>query len=200
MRFRFYFLFLISPFSAAFAQEKNDDIKVILHEQTLNKLFTALGPVYGSDTYTFLLVKGTYHWTLLNPHIELRDSSAEYVADVAVETGPFNYKSKVKGKVSITYAADSNKIIIRITEAILPLYTKVFGTEVHIKDIDLALSYKDPFVFDGPLSIRTDMDFSMPDGNVRRVHAIPVHCGLIVKDHKIVVACDIEFITQSIRK
>jgi hypothetical protein len=182
------------------AQQKDEDVTMTLQEQALNKMFTALGPVFGSDTYTLLFVKGTYRWTLQNPHIELLPGKADYVADVEVETGPFLYKSTVTGDVSITYAADSNKIIIRITKAIFPLYTKLFGSQVHIKDIDLAESYKEPFVFDGPLSITTDMEFKMPDGSVRRTHAIPTHCDVIVEENRIRVPCSIQFISESVKK
>ncbi|HXC04589.1 MAG TPA: hypothetical protein VNZ86_07535, partial [Bacteroidia bacterium] len=174
--------------------------QVVLHEQALNKLFDALGPVYGSGSYSMLLMNGTYHWTLEQAHIELSDGAAAYTAKVTVQTGPLNYKSDITGTVTITYAADSNKIIIRITSAVLPLYTKLFGKKVHVKDIDLAEYYKDPFVFDGPLSMTTDMEFAMPDGNVRKVHAVPVNCQVIVKDHSITVPCGVEFITVSIKK
>jgi hypothetical protein len=182
------------------AQTKTADITVLLEEQALNKLFTALGPVYGSDTYSMLFVKGTYHWTILNPHIELKENSASYVADVEVETGPLSYNTKVTGDVSIRYSPDSNKIIIRIVKATLPLYTNLFGSRVHIKDIDLAESYTEPFVFDGPLSLTTDMEFKMPDGNVRRMHAVPVHCDVQVKENQIVVPCEIMFVSESVKK
>ncbi|MFI5150109.1 MAG: hypothetical protein ACHQRM_10280 [Bacteroidia bacterium] len=182
------------------AQETAPDVQVVLHEQTLNKLFDALGPVYGSGNYSMLLMNGTYHWTLDQAHIEINEGSAAYKAKVAVKTGPLSYKSDITGIVTITYAPDSNKIIIRITSAILPLYTKLFGKKVHVKDLDLAEYYKDPFVFDGPLSMTTDMEFPMPDGNVRKIHAVPVHCQVIVRDHKITVPCGIEFIAVSVKK
>jgi hypothetical protein len=193
-------LFLLILSTRLLAQEKTPDIQVILQEQSLNKLFDAIGPVYGSGKYSMLFMEGIYHWTLQNPHIELTDGAADYKANVLVEAGPLNYNSDIQGSVSITYALDSNKIIIRITSAILPLYTKLFGKKVHIKDVDLAEYYKDPFVFDGPLSITTDMEFTMPDGNVRKVHAVPVNCQVIVKDHQIIVPCGIEFITVSVKK
>jgi hypothetical protein len=176
------FLFLAIPLAKCQAQINNEDVQVILNQQALNKLFTALGPVYGSDQYSILFVKGTYHWTLQNPHIELSDNCAD------------------NGDVSIVYSPDSNKIIIRITRAMLPLYTTLFGKRVHIKDINLAESYKTPFVFDGPLSLTSDIDFSMPDGNTRRVHALPVNCTVIVTYQRIIVPCGIEFVTVSIKK
>jgi hypothetical protein len=194
------FLFLAIPLAKCQAQLNNEDVQVILNQQALNKLFTALGPVYGSDQYSILFVKGTYHWTLQNPHIELSDNCADYEAEVAVESGPFSYTSKINGDVSIVYSPDSNKIIIRITRAMLPLYTTLFGKRVHIKDINLAESYKTPFVFDGPLSLTSDIDFSMPDGNTRRVHALPVNCTVIVTYQRIIVPCGIEFVTVSIKK
>ena len=197
-RLLFVILFVFFGFTVK-AQVQPDDIQVILKEESLNKLFTALGPVYGSDTYSILFMKGTYHWALQNPHIELSDNCADYQAEVSVESGPFSYKSHISGDVSIVYSPDSNKIIIRITRAILPLYTSLFGSRIHIKDIDLANSYKDPFVFDGPLSITTDMDFTMPDGHIRRVHALPVSCKVLVTDHRIIVPCGIEFVTVSIK-
>jgi hypothetical protein len=197
----FLFFLLLSFFGhQCFGQENDADIQVVLKQQTLNKLLTALGPVYGSGPYSILFVNGIYHWTLQNPHIELSDNCADFEAEVGVESGPFSYRSKISGDVSIVYSTDSNKIIISITKAILPIYTTLFGTKVHIKDVDLATSYKEPFVFDGPLSLTTDMEFTMPDGNTRRVHAVPVNCKVIVTNQKIIVPCNIEFITVSINK
>jgi hypothetical protein len=199
MRILVFSFFLLMSFQT-FAQQKEEDITIILGEQTLNKVFAALGPVYGSDTYSLLLMKGTYRWTLLNPHIELKPGKATYVADVEVETGPFSYKSTISGDVSIVYSPDSNKIIIRITKAVLPLYTKLFGSRIHIKDIDLAEAYTSPFVFDGPLSITTAMEFTMPDGSTRRTHAIPVRCDVLVEENRIRVPCEIQFYSESIKK
>jgi hypothetical protein len=54
------FSFFLLMSCQTFAQQKEEDITIILGEQTLNKVFAALGPVYGSDTYSLLLMKGTY--------------------------------------------------------------------------------------------------------------------------------------------
>lgn len=194
-----FFLFLITAYTGK-AQPSTNDIQVILNQNSLNKLFLALGPVFGSGNYTLLFWKGSYQWTLESPHIELSDNCADFQAQVTVDSGPFRYQSYISGDVSIIYLPDSNKIVIQVTSAILPLYVNLFGSKTHVKNIDLASSFKDPFKFDGPLSLTSDMDFTMPDGYTRRVHALPVNCQIIVSYHQIIVPCGIEFVTVSIKK
>jgi hypothetical protein len=155
-------LFLILCSSAIKSQVYND-FSVVLHEETINKVFGAIGEISGRNDYEVLLVKGTYTWTIINPKINLKPDSSDFTCDAKVDVGPFNYKTKVVGNVKIGYDNKRNEISIRITRAIFELYTMILGKKLHIKDIHLEEHFKDPFVFEGPKSFATDMSFTLPD-------------------------------------
>lgn len=172
---------------------KPDDMQVTISEDLLNKCFKALGPISGKEPYEVLFVKDTFTWILVNPQIHLHPGRADFTTDVAVVAGPFAYTTNCVGDVSIWYDRPKNIINVKITKCIVEIYTKVFGKKVHIKDLDIADQFTDPFTFEGPAATSTDMDMEMPDGSIRKLYMTTTDCDLTVKEKEIVVPCEVAF-------
>ena len=162
-----------------------------LHEEAINKVFTAIGEIKGSSDYEVMLIKGKYHWKIVNPKINLKPDSSDFTCDAKVEVGPFNYSTQVVGNVKVSYDSKKNEIIIKITRAIFELYTVVFEKKIHIKDIHLEDHFKEPFIFEGPKTIATDMEFTMPDSTVKKIYVQPTDCEMKVKLKEICTSCEI---------
>ena len=184
----FLFLILFSPFLRA---QTFTDFSFVLNENSINKVFTALGEIKGKNNYEVLYVKGEYEWTIVNPKIHLMPDSSNFTCDAKVTVGPFDYKTQVVGDVKITYDSKKNEIAIKISRAIFELYTVILGKRIHIKDIHLEEHFKDPFVFEGPRSFATDMSFTMPDSTVKKIYVQPTDCIMRVIKTAIVTACEI---------
>lgn len=174
-----------------FSQKSYNDFSVLLHEETINKVFAAVGEIKGTNTYEVLLIKGHYNWTVLNPQINLLPDSSDFTCDANVEVGPFNYNTQVKGNVKIGYDNQSNEISVKISKAIFELYTVILGKKIHIKDIHLEDHFKDPFRFEGPKSVATDMSLTMPDSTIKRIYVQPTECMMKVKKSVIITSCEI---------
>lgn len=174
-----------------------NDMRIVLHEESLNKVFKALGDISGTEEYKVMLMKGTYTWTLKNPRIRLRPGKADFVTDVNIKAGGLDYSSLCAGDVKVWYDGKKNQINVKITKAIFEIYTKVFGSKVHITEIDLAKYFPDPFTFDGPATLETDMDFTMPDNSVRKIYMRTTDCDVVVEDHQLSVPCEVEFYQKS---
>jgi hypothetical protein len=187
---RIIFLLILFLCSKVHSQKYND-FSVSLHEEAINKVFTAIGEISGKSEYEVLLIKGEYTWRIVNPKINLKPDSSDFTCDAKVEVGPFNYKTQVVGNVKITYDARKNEISIKITRAIFELYTVVFENKIHIKDIHLEDQFKDPFIFEGPKTLATDMSFTMPDSTIRKIYVQPNDCEMKVKLHEICTYCEI---------
>lgn len=191
MQFNKLLLLFLTLVSLRVNSQVYNDFAVVLHEETINKVFTAIGEISGKNDYEVLLIKGTYTWTIVNPRINLKPDSSDFTCDAKVDVGPFNYKTKVVGNVKISYDNKKNEISIRITRAIFELYTMVLGKKLHIKDIHLEEHFKDPFVFEGPRSFATDMTFTLPDSTVKKVYVQPTECMMKVVKQSIVTSCEI---------
>ena len=184
-------------FTSTKAQQKTikapeiNDFEVVLHEEAINKIITAIGDISGTNDYEVMFIKGKYHWTMKNPKINIRPDSSNFTCDAIVTCGPFGYKTQVVGDVKITYDNPKNLIFIKISRAIFELYTMVFDKKVHIKDIHLEDYFKEPFVFDGPKTMATNMQFSMPDSTVKQIYIQPTYCKMELKWKSICTACEI---------
>src|ERR1700741_4160071 len=91
-----------------------NDFTATLHEETLNKVFAAIGEIKGSNDYEVMLIKGKYYWTVINPKISIRPDSSQFICDAKVDVGPFTYTTKVPGDVKITYDQKKNEIQVKI--------------------------------------------------------------------------------------
>lgn len=177
-----------------FAQQKKkeiNDFTVSLHEETINKVMAAMGEISGTNDYEVMLIHGKYHWTIKNPQISIRPDSSHFLCDAYVVVGPFNYKTTVVGEVKINYSNEKNLIYIKISRAIFELYTIMFGKKIHIKDIHLEEYFKEPFAFEGPRTMVTDMEFTMPDSTVKKIYVQPTECKMELKWKEICTACEV---------
>jgi hypothetical protein len=179
-------------FSGVLFSQKYNDFSVSLHEEAINKVFAAVGDISGTSDYEVMLIKGEYHWKILNPRINLKPDSSDFTCDAKVEVGPFNYSTKVVGNVKVYYDSKKNEISIKITRAIFELYTMIFEKKIHIKDIHLEEHFTEPFVFEGPRTLATDMEFTMPDSTKKKIYVQPTDCEMKVKLKEICTFCEIE--------
>lgn len=175
------------------AQTASNDLKVLLHEESINKMFKAIGNISGKSEYEIMFFKGSYDWTMMNPRIILKPGKGDFVTDVRVQAGLISYSTQVTGNVDIWYDVKTNLINVRITKAIFEIYTKVLGQKVHIKDLDLAEYFTEPFTFEGPMTLNTDMLFELPDGKTKKIFIKPSKCELRVLEKMVEVACELEF-------
>lgn len=195
------FIFILCSFiNQIKAQKIHNDFSAILHEETVNKVMAAIGEVSGKNDFEVLLIKGHYDWTIVNPQIHLNPDSSDFTCDAKVKVGPFKYKTEVKGNVKIGYDNKSNLISIKITRAIFELYTMLFNKKIHIKDIHLEDYFKDPFVFDGPRSIATNMTLTLPDSTLKTLYVHPTSCVMKVMKQMIVTSCEVEVTDEEFSK
>jgi hypothetical protein len=177
-----------------------NDMRIVIHEEMLNKMLAALGNISGKEPYSALLIKDTCYWTLIGPKIRLHPGKADFETNVNVKAGPFNYTTPVKGNVAVTYDRIKNVINVKIESAVMELYTKVLGKKIHIKDIDLADQFTEPFTFDGPTATESEMEFPMPDGTTKVVVMRASDCDLSVVEDMILVPCEMEFLPKPAAK
>lgn len=186
-------LLLLAVFPAQSDIPPSRDLEMVLHERTINSFLNVIGNITGESEYEVLKIKGNYTWSIVNPRIELRPDKSHFVTDVTVKAGSFSYTNEVRGDVNIWYESDSNSINIKVEKAVFGIYTKLFGRKLHITDIDLANYLTDAFSFEGPLTMKTDVSVTMPDGKEKKVYAWPSKCALAVIDKGIMVTCQLKF-------
>ena len=198
---RILFILLLSGL-ASFAQKNvPNDFTLVIHEEAINKVLYAIDSVNGSNDYEVMFVKGKYHYTAKNFRIRIRPDSSQFSCDVKVNVGPFTYRVTVPGDLKFSYNKAKNQVEIRVAHAIFELYTHVLGKKIHIKDIDLAENFKEPFSFEGPQTMSCDFDYTCPDGSVKKIYMQPTDCDLNIRWKEIVAnfeieACDVPFMTM----
>ena len=169
------------------------DASVIIHQNTLNSFFKAIGPISGKDKYNVLGSKGEYTWTLRNASIELHPNQARFKADADIKVGPFGYSSQASGDVEVLYHPESNRISVKVLHATVEVYLKIFGAKIHITDIDAARYYKPEFEFSGPQPIQASIDVALPDGSKKTIFIKPVAQNLRIEQDQIAVMSRLAF-------
>ncbi len=192
MQFKKLLLVFILSFNMVSVAQSPLDVAFILSERAVNKVFTAIGEINGKSSYEVLgIISGNYQWKIINPKINFKPDSSDFTCDAKIEVGPFSYKSQVIGNVKINYNDQKNLIEIKISKAVFEIYTMVLKKKIHIKDIHLEDYFKEPFTFEGPKSLTTDMTFTMPDSTIKKIYVQPTQCQMKVVKQAIRVTCDI---------
>jgi len=169
------------------------DATVVIHQNTLNSFFNAIGPISGKDQYNVLGMHGDYIWTLRNARIELRPNQARFIADAEIHIGPLSYGSEASGNVEVLFHPESNRISVKVLQATFEVYIKIFGQKIHITNIDAARYYKPEFEFSGPQPIQASVDVALPDGSKKTIFIKPVAENLAIEQERIVVSSKLAF-------
>lgn len=173
--------------------EKSQDAEVIIYEQTLNKLLSAIGEIKGQAAYKLWFHSGSYEWKLRDTRIVLLNDSARFSTTARVETGISDYEDQIEGKMAIRYDQKNNKILIQLLDAPFEVYVKFLGTKFRITTIQIADYFKEPMAFDGPGNASTEVSMTMPDGTVKRIQGKTTNTRLKIEPGKIRVSSDVQF-------
>ncbi|MDI6752552.1 MAG: hypothetical protein QME07_06885 [bacterium] len=184
------FLFLILALPI-YAQE--EDLSLVITENLLNKLLSAVGEVTGTGSANLPLYKGEYSWVAKNPRLCILPEGTSFSSDVTVKIGFFKYSPSVTGIVDIDYATSTNTIIIKIRSAEFELYLGLFGKKLHITNIDLARFYKEPICFPGPELITKGIELVLSDGKKKNISVTPENYSLRLEKGAIRVASVLSF-------
>jgi hypothetical protein len=193
-------IFLLSFKNLKAQTSANQDLVVTIHENVLNKMFKSLGEIKGTSAYSFMFMEGTYDWTLIHPQFRIHPGRIDFLTDVRVTVGKYNYLIHVTGNAEACYQPENNLIFIEITEAKFPLTILFLGKLRDLWDVDLAQYFETPFMFEGPLTIGTEFVFPMPDNTTKTLYAHPLNCGVKIVEKQIVVSAEMEFINRNDQK
>jgi hypothetical protein len=169
------------------------DATVIIHQNMLNAFLDAVGPVSGKGDFNLLGAKKDYTWTVSNARIELKRDGARFVADANIKAGPFSYNAPAAGGVEVKYDPESNRIKIKVVNAVFEIYTKIFGKKIHIANVDAAQFYRPEFEFAGPRPVQSSVEVKLPDGRVKTLYIEQVSQELRIQEQEIVVTSQLAF-------
>ena len=188
-------LFFVIFFFAKIISAQND-LVVVVHETTVNSLFKAVGTIEGNGVYKTGFINNKYSWDLENLRIDILKDSAKFYTDASVKTWLGNYEDKVIGKVAISYNEKTNIISIKVVDAPFEISVNIFGKRVVLKKLQIADYLTTPFEFEGPMTIKNELEFAMPDGSIRKIEAKPSKCKIEVLPDKIQVSTKIQYIRK----
>ncbi len=162
-------------------------VSMIIRQDAVNSFLTAIGSVSGHTT-----VNGSdCTWTVDNPRIAITNGGADCFADTSARAGLINYSSAVKGKVSVTYDDTKNRVLVKISKASLEIYMNLFGTRMHLTDIDVSNYYKQEFQFPGPQLAQYSVPMTLPDGTKKTITVKQKPLILSLADESIIVGSDL---------
>jgi hypothetical protein len=173
-----------------------NDLVVIVHETTVNSLFKAVGTIDGNGVYKTGFINNKYSYDLENLRIDILKDSAKFYTDASVKTWLGNYEDKVVGKVAISYNERTNIISVKVVDAPFEISVKLFGKRVVLKKLQIADYLTTPFEFEGPMTIKNELEFAMPDGSIRKVEAKPSKCKIEILPDKIQVSTKIQYVRK----
>lgn len=169
---------------------------MIVYESTLNGFLKAVGPLSGKGQFKTLGMKQDYNWTLNNARIDIERDQAHFFADATVKAGVFSYNAPASGDVEVKYSPETNRIKIKVLQAIFEVYIKLFGKKIHIANVDAAEFYRPEFEFAGPQPVQPSVNVTLPDGGTKTIYIMPVSQNLRLEEHKIIVTSQLVFSDQ----
>jgi hypothetical protein len=165
------------------------DMELVLHESAINQVLKGLGEIQGTQTYTYVLLKGSYTWTVSSMAIHVCADSTYFTAQAKVHIAGLNYETPITGRMALQFNSKRNKIQLQLQHAPFPIRTVLFGATITLKTIELADYIKDPFEFDGPLNLKTAWQTEMPDGTLKIIKMSTCACNVFAELHRVRVTC-----------
>jgi len=162
---------------------------VVLHESMINNFFKAIGPVSGKGEKNSI----KYTWVVEEARVNIEPGSATFDARVKLDAGLYKTVENAKGKVSIEYVKDTNRMRVRVEEAIVKLSIKLLGKHIPIGSIDIARYYRPTFEFAGPQPIQKEVEVELPDGTKKKIQITTKNETLALEKDQVSVYSELVF-------
>jgi len=162
---------------------------VSLHEIMINNFFKAIGPVSGSGEKN----KIKYTWTAEDARIDVEPGTAHFEAKVRLVAGTFKTVETARGQVKIDYVHETNRIRVRVEQAVVNLSIRVLGKHIPIGSVDIAQYYRPEFEFAGPQPVQKEIEISLPDGAKKKFQLSTKNDTLVLEKDIITVYSDVVF-------
>ena len=101
--------------------------------------------------------------------LDIEKDTALFYSDVKISVGPYDTIKKIEGWVSVNYDKDINKIILKIEEAKVILDINILGKKIVLSELDIASYFSTPFKLNGPEPIASNIEYKLPNGEIRKV-------------------------------
>ena len=166
-----------------------EHISLLLNERMINDFLQGILPI--RDTGKALLL--TYNWSLINPHIDIEKDTALFFSDIEISVGPVKTIKKIEGHVSIKFDQDINKIILKIEEAKVIIDINILGKNIVLTELDIASYFSNPFKLNGPEPISSNIEYKLPNGEIRKLSVHTVKSELTLAKDAIEVSTTLQF-------
>ena len=164
-------------------------ISLSLNENMINEFLKGILPI--RDKGTALLV--TYNWELVEPRLDIEKDTALFFSDVKLSVGPVETIKKIEGWVSVDFDKEINKIILKIQDAKVILDINLFGKDIVLTELDIASYFSTPFKLNGPEPISSNIEYKLPNGEIRKVSCKTEKSELYLVKDAIEVLTTLEF-------
>ena len=170
-------------------EDKINHISLSLKESLINEFLKGILPI--KDKGEAMLLK--YHWELIEPRLDIEKDTALFYSDVKISVGPYDTIKKIEGWVSVNYDKDINKIILKIEEAKVILDVNILGTKIVLSELDIASYFSTPFKLNGPEPIASNIEYKLPNGEIRKVSCKTSSSELFLVKDAIQVSTSLDF-------
>ena len=169
--------------------EKTNHISLSLNEEMINEFLKGILPI--KDKGEALLL--TYNWELENPRLDIEQDTALFYSDVKLSVGPIETIKEIEGWVSVVFDKEINKIVLKIEEAKVILDINLLGKNIILTELDIASYFSTPFKLNGPEPISSNIEYKLPNGEIRKVSCETLNSELLLKKDAIEVLTTLEF-------
>ena len=186
------FVLIILPFTASLIMGETAPPRhatVTLHESMINNFFKAIGPVTGKGEKSGI----KYTWVVEDARVNVEPGTAAFEAKVKLDAGIYKTVENAKGKVSIEYVKETNRMRVRVEEAIVKLSIKLLGKHIQIGSIDIAKYYRPTFEFAGPQPIQKEVEVELPDGTKKKIQITTKNENLVLEKDQVSVYSELVF-------
>ena len=191
---KIHLLLLFLCFNFIYSNQENpaitkEHISLSLHETMINDFLKGILPI--KDKGEALLI--TYRWSLINPRIDIEKDTALFLSQIEIKVGEFKTIKDVEGYLSVNFDNETDKIILKIEEAKVVLDVNIFGKEIILGELDIGKYFSEPFKLNGPAPISNNINYTLPNGDIRKIKVKTKKSKLILVKDAIQVITSLDF-------
>jgi len=171
--------------------ENEKHISLIIHESLINTFFANMGEIKGEGESSII----DYTWYLLNPRVEINEDKASFHAKVRAKTRNFRTTKDVIGTVEVSFDKETNMVDVKVDKADVVLDIDIFGKTIELGRLDIAKYFSKSLKLKGPQSLDKQVDFTLPNGEKRKINVEVVSYELKLIEGAIQLSTSLDFST-----